>query len=109
MRHLARCQQRYIEPKLHRLKGELMLQSDGHKGAAHAVEQCFRQAIGVAKQHGSRSFELRAATSLARLWHRRKRSRDSRALLSDVYDGFTEGHATRDLLAAGALLTQLRR
>ena len=103
---LARCQQRYIEPELHRLKGELLLQANGSHDAVRAAAACFRQAITVAKEHGSKSLELRAATSFARMPHRNRTRAEARALLAGVYEQFTEGHATRDLQAARALLAE---
>jgi predicted ATPase len=71
---LVRFEQRHLEAELHRLKGELLLKEIGHDGllveSAHiaAAEQCFRAALDVARQQGAKSFELRAATGLARLW-----------------------------------------
>jgi DNA-binding winged helix-turn-helix (wHTH) protein len=101
---LARCQQRYIEPELHRLKGELLLQANSQHDTARLAEECFREAISVATAHGSKSLQLRAATSWARLAHRNGSRAETRRRLRGIYDEFTEGHTTRDLQAARALL-----
>ena len=61
----------------------------------------------IAREQGARSLELRAATSLARLWQRRGRANLARPLLSDIYTWFTEGFDTPDLQAALALLNTL--
>jgi predicted ATPase len=76
-------------------------------GAAAAAEGYFRQALDWARRQGALSWELRAATSLARLLSDQERSADARALLQPVYDRFTEGFATADLKPAKALLGAL--
>jgi predicted ATPase len=78
-------------------------------GAAAAAEDHFRQALDWARRQGTLSWELRAATSLARLLHDQGRSADAMALLQPVYDRFTEGFDTTDLKAAKALLDALRQ
>ena len=90
-----------------RVKGELLL-LQGAPGAAAAAEDHFRQALDWAHGHGALSFELRAATSLARLLRDQGRSADPIALLQPVYDRFTEGFPTADLKTAKALLDALR-
>ncbi len=101
----------HYEPELYRLQGELTLQSQG-PGLPSAVEaeaeQCFHQAIAVARTQQAKSWELRAATSLARLWHRQGKKEPARQLLGDIYGWFTEGFDTHDLRAAKALLEELR-
>jgi predicted ATPase len=72
------------------------------------AEDRFRQALDSARRQGALSFELRAATSLARLLHDRGRSTEGKALLRPVYDRFTEGFDTADLKVAKALLDALR-
>jgi len=93
-------------PELLRLKGELSL-LQGMSDAAESAEAHFRQALDLAREHGTLSWELRAATSLARLLRRRGRAVDAIACLQPVYDRFTEGFGTVDLIAAKQLLGDL--
>ena len=90
-----------------RIKGELLLLQDGAR-AAEAAEDLFRQALDWARRQQALSYELRAATSLARLLRDQRRSADALAILEPIYGGFTEGFETADLKAAEALLLQLR-
>jgi predicted ATPase len=101
-----RTEERWLVAELLRVKGELLLLRVG-PGAAAAAEAHFRQALDLARQQGALSWELRAATSLARLLSDRSRSAEATALLQPVYDRFTEGFATADLKAAKALLDHL--
>ncbi len=89
------------------VQGELLL-LQASEGAARIAEDRFRQALDSARRQGALSFELRAATSLARLLRDRGRSTESKALLRPVYDRFTEGFDTADLKVAKALLDALR-
>ena len=82
----------------------LLTLSASHQSEA---ETCFRQAISVAQNQRAKFWELRAATSLARLWQTQGKRDDARRLLSDVYDWFTEGFDTADLIDAKALLDEL--
>jgi len=93
-------------PETLRIKGELLLLPAG-QGSAATAEDCFREAHDRACRQGALSWELRAATSLARLLSERDRSADATALLRSVYQRFTEGFATADLKAAKALLDDL--
>jgi predicted ATPase len=95
----------FYDPELRRQKGEILLrrQGDGEEEA----ESIFRQAIEIARAQESKSLELRAATSLARLWQRQGKYHAARDLLAPVYDWFTEGFDTRDLKEAKALLDEL--
>jgi predicted ATPase len=95
--------ERCWEAELHRLKGELMLRKEEQAGA----EACFQLALDVARHQRARSWELRAATSLSRLWHRQDRRAKARALLQDIYGWFSEGFGTADLVEARALLDAL--
>jgi len=97
--------ERWYEPELHRLKGELRLQQspDSH-AEAHA---CFQQALDVARSQQAKSLELRAATSLGRLWQQQGKHAEARQLLAEVYGWFTEGFDTPDLREAKALLDEL--
>ena len=102
---VARGGPRWIEPELHRLKGELLLALP--EADTTEAEACFRRAIAIAREHSARMLELRTATSLARLWRDNGRTGEARELLAPVYDWFTEGFDTPDLKEAGALLNEL--
>jgi serine/threonine protein kinase/predicted ATPase len=93
------------EAELHRLEGELLLAESPDQ--ATGAESCFRQAIEIARQQRSRAWQLRATMSLARLWQRQGRPDQARAALADIYDTYTEGFATPDLMDAAALLDNL--
>jgi predicted ATPase len=93
--------------ELLRVKGELLLLQSA-PGAAARAEDHFRQALDWARRQGALSWELRAATSLARLWHDQNRIKAAREILAAVYDRFTEGFETADLKAAKLLLESLR-
>jgi predicted ATPase len=95
--------ERCWEAELYRLKGKLLLM----KGDPEA-EACFRRAIEIARRQQARSWELRAATSLARLWQVQGRRPEARELLGNIYGWFTEGFDTADLLEARVLLDSLR-
>ena len=86
-------------------QGELCL-LQGEEGAA-AAEEHFRQALEWACRQSSLSWELRTATSLARLWRDQGCAADAAAFLQPIYNRFTEGFATADLKAAEALLNYL--
>jgi predicted ATPase len=93
------------EPELYRLKGELLLQLSSDNQAE--TETCFAQAIAIAQNQSAKSWELRAATSLARLWQQQGKHDEARQVLGDVYNWFTEGFDTADLKDAKALLDEL--
>jgi predicted ATPase len=95
---------RWYKAELHRLKGELLQQSPDKYTEA---ETCFRQAITVAQSQQAKSWEIRAATSLARLWQSQGKRQDAYELLSPVYGWFTEGFDTADLKEAKLLLQEL--
>jgi predicted ATPase/DNA-binding winged helix-turn-helix (wHTH) protein len=96
----------WLTPELFRLKGELLL-ARGTSGAAETAEHLFRQAWDEARRQGALSWELRATTSLAGLLRGQGRSADAFACLQPVYDRFTEGFGTADLIAAKQLLDDL--
>jgi class 3 adenylate cyclase/predicted ATPase len=100
---VERTDERYSEAELHRLRGDVMSAS----GDQAAAEQNYYQALAVAKRQSAKVFELRAATSLARLWREQGKHAEARDLLGSVYDWFTEGFDTRDLKEAKALLDEL--
>jgi predicted ATPase len=95
----------WLTPELLRLKGELLL-LQSTSAVAETAEDLFRQALDGARRQGMLSWELRAATSLARLLRDQDRSADATACLQPVYDCFTEGFGTADLIAAKQLLGQ---
>jgi hypothetical protein len=98
----------WLAPELLRLKGELLALRGG-PADAEASEAYFRQALEAAGQHGALSWELRAATSLARLLRNKGKSADGLARLKSTYDRFTEGFDTADLVAARRLLDELTK
>ncbi len=108
---LARCErtdERWSVAELLRIRGELLL-LQGEPEASAAAEDHYRQGLDVARQQETPSWELRCATSLARLWRDQARSEQARELLASVYDRFTEGFATADLKAARRLSTRYYR
>jgi tetratricopeptide (TPR) repeat protein len=96
---------RVTSPELHRLKGKAVLGHDA--SATDEAETCFREAIEIARQQSAKWWELRATTSLARLLRDTNRRDEARATLADIYNWFTEGFETRDLIDAKALLEEL--
>ena len=101
-----KTEERFYEAELYRLKGELLLieSPDNHA----EVETCFQKAIAVAQNQQAKSWELRAAMSLARLWQQQNKRIEAYGLLTPVYNWFTEGFDTADLQEAKALLVALR-
>jgi class 3 adenylate cyclase/predicted ATPase len=97
--------ERNCEAELHRLKGELLLQQSPENQPE--AEACFYQAITIAQNQSAKSWELRAATSLAKLWQSQDKRQDAYDLLAPVYNWFTEGFDTADLKDAKALLDEL--
>ncbi|MCZ6872665.1 MAG: tetratricopeptide repeat protein, partial [bacterium] len=95
----------YYEAELLRLKGLLLLAQspDNHPEA----ETCYQNALDIARQQQAKSWELRTATSLARLWQQQDKRQDAYDLLAPVYEWFTEGFDTADLQEAKALLQEL--
>jgi predicted ATPase len=115
--------ERWFEAELYRLKGELTLQwlqaadsksrvpSDFHSPTASnsqvEAQACFHRAIEIARQQEAKSLELRAVTSLARLWQQQGKKEKARIMLADIHNWFTEGFDTADLKEAKALLDEL--
>jgi predicted ATPase len=115
--------ERWNEAELYRLKGELTLQKESRvRGPESEVtdspassvqspeseaEECFLKAIEIARRQEAKSLELRAATSLARLWQQQGKKAEARQLLAEIYGWFTEGFDTKDLQEAKALLEEL--
>jgi DNA-binding winged helix-turn-helix (wHTH) protein/predicted ATPase len=96
--------QRYYIAELKNLKGRLMWELANDLEQA---EECFQQAIDLAQRQKAISFELRAATSLARLWQRTTLKVEARHLLAEVFNRFTDGFDTRDMVDARNLLDGL--
>jgi len=90
---------------LHRIRGEILLRRDPANTAP--AEEAFLTAMQIAQQQKAKSFELRAAMSMARLWRDQGKRDEARDLLGPVYGWFTEGFDTRDLKEAKALLDEL--
>jgi tetratricopeptide (TPR) repeat protein len=88
---------------LHRIPGDLLIATGDRAGAAWH----YRQAIAVAERQGAKLFQLRASTSLARLWRDRGKRMEARDLLAPIYNWFTEGFDAPDLKDAKALLDEL--
>jgi predicted ATPase len=97
--------ERVWEPELYRLKGALLLQQ--HADNQADAESCFAQAIAIAQTQQAKSLELRATSSLARLWKQQGKRQEAHDLLAPVYGWFTEGFDTADLKDAKALLDEL--
>jgi predicted ATPase len=95
--------ERWFEAEIHRLQGEMNLAG----GDRAWSEACFVRALAIAREQGAKIWELRAATSLARLWRDQGRRAEAHDLLAPVYGWFTEGFDTPDLKDAKALLDAL--
>jgi predicted ATPase/class 3 adenylate cyclase len=98
-------EERFVLAEIYRLAGEIALkppESDAAKAAMH-----FQRALAIAREQRARSWELRAAMSLARLWHDQDRQDEARDLLAPIYSWYSEGFDTPDLKAASSLLDML--
>jgi predicted ATPase/ABC-type dipeptide/oligopeptide/nickel transport system ATPase component len=95
---------RFYEPELHRLKGELLLAT--HRDHRSDAEACFRHALSISRERNARSFELRAAMSLNRLRQGSDNSGEVRKLLKKAYGWFSEGFDSPDLKEARLALDQ---
>jgi len=93
------------DAEIHRLRGELTGRLPYPDPAK--AEDSFRTALAIAREQGTRGYEVRAATSLARLWREQGRRGEARELLAPLYGWFTEGFDTADLKDAKELLDQL--
>ena len=100
-----RLEERWFEADLLRLKGEALLGCS--PDCVAEAEVCYQQGLTVARHQGARLWELRAATSLARLWAEQGKRHKAHDLLAPVYGWFTEGFETADLKDAKALLDEL--
>ena len=95
----------WYQAEINRIAGEIALNSPDPDAAR--AEAYFERALALARQQQARSWELRAAMSLARLWRNQSKVQEARELLAPVYGWFTEGFDTRDLKEAKALLDEL--
>ena len=101
---LETAEERFEEAELYRLRGELLNAIGEHA----ASEQNYHQALAVARRQSAKVWELRASTSLARLWRGQGKRTEASNLLAPLYGWFTEGFDTPDLTEAKALLDSLR-
>jgi predicted ATPase len=101
----ATTKEMWCEAEFYRTAGEIALLSSELDAAK--AESYFQRALLVARQQQAKSWELRAAMSLARLWRDQGKVQQARELLAPVYGWFTEGFDTRDLKEANALLEEL--
>jgi predicted ATPase len=100
---VERMGERWFAAELNRQKGRLLLR----QGHAEAAEKLYRKALSIAREQEAKLWELRAATSLTKLWRDQGRRAAARDLLAPVYGWFTEGFATPDLKEAKGLLNEL--
>jgi predicted ATPase len=105
LKRIERTGERWFEAELHRLKGEVFL--GGAEPSFDQAEVEFQRALAIAREQEAKFWELRAATSLARLWSDQRRNEDARNLLAPVYNWFTEGFGAPGLEEAKALLDEL--
>ncbi len=97
--------ERWFEAEVNRIAGEIELKSPEPDTAK--AEGSFERALTIARAQQAKSWELRAAMSMARLWRDQGKREEARELLAPVYGWFTEGFDTRDLKEAKALLGEL--
>jgi len=108
---LDKATDRLYEGEIYRLKGELTLKQTRFENLASTfrkkAEECFHKAVEIARRQGARSLELRALTSISRMWQQQGKQDEARKLLAEIYNWFTEGFDTADLKEAKALLDEL--
>ena len=102
---VERSKEKWGEAEVHRIAGEIALKSPAPD--TERAEKYFDRALAVARHQQAKSWELRAAMSMARLWRDQGKPQQARELLAPVYAWFTEGFDTRDLKEAKALLEEL--
>jgi predicted ATPase len=105
MTMMATTKARWCEAEVHRVAGEIALMSPGADTAR--AEGYFERSLEIAREQQAKSWELRAAMSMARLWRDQGKPRQARELLAPIYSWFTQGFDTRDLKEAKALLDEL--
>jgi len=96
-------QERLYYPEILRIKGWMLIK----KGSAQGAEACYLTSLEWARKQQAKSWELRTATSLARLWQQQRNTEEACNLLAPIYNWFTEGLDTRDLKEGKALLEEL--
>ena len=97
--------ERWCEAEIHRVSGEVVLKQPQRDVAK--AQACFEHALATCRAQQAKSWELRAAMSMARLWRDQGKRKEARELLAPVYNWFTEGFDTADLKDAKALLEEL--
>ena len=102
---IKKTKERWFEAEVNRIAGEIALKSPEPDAAK--AEAYFERALAVARQQQAKSWELRAAMSMARLWRDQGKREEARDLLAPVYGWFTEGFDTLDLKEAKSLLDEL--
>jgi predicted ATPase len=102
---IEKTKETWFEVEVNRIAGDIALMRSQHDSAK--AEAHFERALTVARQQQAKSWELRAAMSLARLWRDQGKVQQARELLAPIYDWFSEGFDTRDLKEAKALLEEL--
>jgi predicted ATPase len=100
---VAETGERHWLAELYRLQGELLLMG----GEEDEAEVSFQKAIDVAQRQKAKSWELRATINLARLWQQQGRKEQAKTLLGEIYNWFSEGFNTNDLIEAKALLEEM--
>ena len=103
LEYVQETDERYYEAELYRLNGELLLS----KGNEIEAEASLLKAIEIARQQSAKSWELRASIDLARFWHKQGRTTEAYELLTGIYNWFTEGLDTSDLVDAKLLLDEM--
>ena len=102
---LERTEHRWYAPEMYRIRAEILLKRDPADTAA--AEQSLQAAIAIAQHQKARSFELRAALSLAKLYCAANRDADAHAVLAPAVEGFPPTHQFPELAEAQALLAAL--
>jgi predicted ATPase len=101
-------EERLWEAELHRTRADLLLAQDADASAVAEAEASYLKAIEVSRRQSAKSWELRATVGLARLWRHQDRTEEARKMLAEVYEWFTEGLDTPDLLEARQVLETLK-
>ena len=97
--------EKWFEAEMHRMAGEIAMMSSKRDDAS--AEAYFERALATARKQQAKSWELRAAMSMAQLWRDQRKRAEARHLLAPVYEWFTEGFDTLDLRRAKALVDEL--